>query len=301
MLEFVTVGHVTLDRITRERGNRLHWIPGGPAVHTSFAAASLGAKTYIVSKIGTDFGKAREKWLKRKVNTSFLKVTQASTTKFEIRYSKGSRSLRLLSKCENLDQTDLPKGLRIRSLHLGPVIDEIPEAVAESFASQSTVTSLDPQGYVRRIGRGGAVLLKRWCNRRLLKRVDVLRGSTDEMRLMAGSGGVKWVLRKLRRLGPSVCILTRSGRGSILLSDEGLFRIPAYEPEMIVDPTGAGDTFTGSFLLEYANSGDAVWSACVGAAAASIKVERSGPCLIQDRKRLTERATAVNSKVRRAG
>lgn len=143
--------------------------------------------------------------------------------------------------------------------------------------------------------------MKRWCNRRLLKRVDVLRGSTDEMRLMAGSGGVKWVLRKLRRLGPSVCILTRSGRGSILLSDEGLFRIPAYEPEMIVDPTGAGDTFTGSFLLEYANSGDAVWSACVGAAAASIKVERSGPCLIQDRKRLTERATAVNSKVRRAG
>jgi len=261
----------------------------------------LGAKTYIVSKIGTDFGKTREKWLRRKVNTSFLKVTQASTTKFEIRYSKGSRSLRLLSKCENLDEIDLPKGLRIRSLHLGPVINEIPEAVAESLASRSTVTSLDPQGYVRRVGRGGVVLLKRWCNRRLLKRVDVLRGSTDEMRLVAGSGSVKKVLARLRRLGPSVCILTRSGQGSVLLSGEKFFRIPAYQPEMIVDPTGAGDTFTGGFLLEYANSGDAVWSACVGAAAASIKVERLGPCLIQDRRRLTERAIAVHSKVRRAG
>ena len=63
---------------------------------------------------------------------------------------KQRRSLKLVSKCGSIDQSDLPEGLRIRSLHIGPVIGEVPEMVARFLASRSAVTSLDPQGYLRK-------------------------------------------------------------------------------------------------------------------------------------------------------
>ncbi len=300
MLDFVTVGHITLDRIRRGRQERPIWIPGGPAVHASLIAASLGAKTYALSKVGTDFGRSRMKWLVQMgVDTRLLKVSRTPTTKFEIRYRGERRSLRLLSKCENINQFDLPQGLRIRSLHMGPVIDEIPEAAAKSLASRSMVTSLDPQGYLRRVARSGQVVARSWLDKALLRRIDVLRGSSDELRMMVGRISSKDALRRLKRLGPSVCILTRSSDGSDLLHDRGIFRIPAFKPETVVDPTGAGDAFSGAFLTEYVRSKDPIWSSCVGAAAASIKVETSGPCFIRDRSKVIERANIILSGVRR--
>ncbi len=299
MLDFVTVGHITLDCIRRGRQERPTWIPGGPAVHASLIAASLGAKTYALSKVGTDFGRSRMKWLvQMAIDTRLLKVSRTPTTRFEIRYWKEKRSLRLVSKCENISQFDLPKGLRIRSLHIGPVIDEIPEAAAKSLASRSMVTSLDPQGYLRRVARSGQVVARSWLDKVLLRRIDVLRGSSDELRMMGGISS-KNALRRLKRLGPSVCILTRSSDGSDLLHDRRIFRIPAFKPETVVDPTGAGDAFSGAFLTEYVRSKEPVWSACVGAAAASIKVETSGPCFIRDVSKLIERANIVLSGVRR--
>jgi len=129
----------------------------------------------------------------------------------------------------------------------------------------------------------------------------VLRGSSNELRMMVGGMSSRNALKKLKRLGPSVCILTRSGHGSDLLCDEGLFQVPAFKPERIVDPTGAGDSFSGAFLREYSISKEPIWSACVGSAAASVKVETSGPCFIRDRSRLIERANTVLSGLRALG
>jgi len=302
MLDFVTVGHITLDCIRRGRPERLTWVPGGPAVHTSLIVASLGTKTYALSKVGADFGRSRIRWIAQTgVDTRLLKMSSTPTTKFEIRYWKEKRSLRLVSKCEAINRFDLPQGLRIRSLHLGPVIDEIPEVVARSLASRSIVTSLDPQGYLRRVAGGGRVVARSWLDKALLRRIDVLRGSSDELRMMVGRISSKDALRRLRGLGPSVCVLTRSGNWSDLICDDGIFRIPAFKPETVVDPTGAGDAFSGAFLTEYVQSNEPVWSACVGAAAASLKVETSGPCFIRDRSKLMERANILRSGVLRLG
>jgi len=297
MLDFLTVGHITLDRIVRPE-KRTIWVLGGPAVHTSLTVSSLGCKPYVLSKVGPDFGKNRRGWLRRMgVGTKLLKAVPAPTTRFEIRYRRQSRRLRLMSRCEDIRLCDLSADVRIRSLHIGPVIGEVPEAVASFLANRSDVTSLDPQGYLRRVASDGRVLNKPWLGRTLLGSVEVLKGSYDELRMMLGAVCLRSMLKKLRRLGPSVCILTRGGKGSILLCDEGIFRVPAFKPQIIVDPTGAGDAFCGAFLRCYALSEDPVWSACVGSAAASIKVETSGPCFIRDRSLLMERANAVLSNL----
>ena len=299
MLELVTVGHVTLDQIGTSPRKKM-WLAGGPAVHASLAAASLGIKPYIISKVGEDFGTRRIEWLREMgTDTRFLKVTTTPTTRFEIKYQKGERFMWLLSECEKINILDLQRSKRIRSLHLGPVTGEIPESVAGSFADQSVLTSLDPQGYLRRIGRDKRVLMRPWLDRSLLRRIDVLKASSNELRLMTGIANFRDALRKVRRMGPSICIHTKGAHGSDLLTDKGFFRIPAYKPKRVIDVTGAGDAYMGVFLCEYARCKDAVWSASLGAAAASLKVERLGSSLIRDPGRLVERANVVFSEVQR--
>jgi sugar/nucleoside kinase (ribokinase family) len=180
-------------------------------------------------------------------------------------------------------------------------MNEIPETVAESLADQSRITSLDPQGYLRKVGGNGKVLERSWLDGSLLRKVNVLKGSSDELKLMTGVSNSTEALKKLKRIGPSICILTKSGRGADLLSDEGLFRIPAYKPRRIVDSTGAGDAFIGAFLSEYVHSKDSMWAACLGMAAASVKVENVGPTVIHDPSSVVERANFILPGIRRIG
>jgi len=54
------------------------------------------------------------------------------------------------------------------------------------------------------------------------------------------------------------------------------FRVPDY-PSHRVDPTGEMDVFCGAFLAAYHENYDPLYSVTLASAAASIKVESSGP------------------------
>jgi len=299
MLRLVTLGHVTLDRIGIGRYRKTGWVPGGPAVHTSLTAISLGARPLITSKVGTDFGQRRVRWLRQKgVDIRFLTVVKAPTTKFEITYKNDHRRLRLLGRCDNLETLDLKQNIRIHCLHIAPVIGEITETVAGWFADRSMFVSLDPQGYLRKVGRSRVISERRWLDRSLLKKIGILKATSDELRAMVGDSDSN-ALKRLKGMGPSICIHTRGCEGLDLLLPSGFFHIPAYRPEKVVDPTGAGDVFTAAFLLDFSRSGDAVWSACLGTAAASLKIEHMGPACIREASKISERANELLSNVRR--
>ncbi len=49
-------------------------------------------------------------------------------------------------------------------------------------------------------------------------------------------------------MGPRVVVAKQGEYGSALITADGFFALPAYPLEMVVDPTGAGDTFAGGFI-----------------------------------------------------
>ena len=82
-----------------------------------------------------------------------------------------------------------------------------------------------------------------------------------------------------------------------MLSVEGTaYEIPAYTPNKIVDPTGAGDAFIGGFLAEYVRGREILWCGCVGSAAASTVVEGVGPTFLGDRDEIYRRANLLYEK-----
>jgi sugar/nucleoside kinase (ribokinase family) len=43
-------------------------------------------------------------------------------------------------------------------------------------------------------------------------------------------------------------VIKKGEHGAMLASEAGLFLVPAYPVEKVVDPTGAGDSFAGAFM-----------------------------------------------------
>jgi sugar/nucleoside kinase (ribokinase family) len=78
--------------------------------------------------------------------------------------------------------------------------------------------------------------------------------------------------------------------------EDTIHKVPAYKPEKIIDPTGAGDAFIGSFLAEYINGEDCSWCSYMGSAAASLVVEGVGPTFFGDKEEIYRRARLLYGK-----
>ena len=280
-----------LDHISH--GNRQH-VPqmGSPCVYASLGARALNASVVLGSKVGRDFGAERLTWLhKRGIDIGHVTQTNSRTTSFKISYFDGHREMWLLSKCPSLtarDVSDLPSS---SAIHMGPIMNEIPQSLAVSLTNRNALTCLDPQGYLRSVLRDGRIHKLAWHNRTLLRKLDVLKVSADEASAVIGRSDSS---RKLLQVGPRVVLITKAGAGTIVWSkDSGKFAVPAYRTQ-VRDPTGAGDALAASFLVTWVRTGDLQWSAAVASAVASFVVEKvAGPPSFGTSRQVEERAKEV--------
>ena len=54
--------------------------------------------------------------------------------------------------------------------------------------------------------------------------------------------------RAVMEMGPGGVVAKQGKYGAALFTQDGVFALPAYPLETVVDPTGAGDTFAGGFV-----------------------------------------------------
>ena len=82
----------------------------------------------------------------------------------------------------------------------------------------------------------------------LLKNVDGVIINEQEAKMLSGIHNLPRAGRKILELGPRFVIIKKGEHGSILLSREDCFVLPAYPVEQVIDPTGAGDSFAGGMM-----------------------------------------------------
>jgi sugar/nucleoside kinase (ribokinase family) len=71
-------------------------------------------------------------------------------------------------------------------------------------------------------------------------------------------------------------VVTRSGRGCVVITREETDAVPAYPVERVVDATGAGDLFAAGFLVGLARGADYRTAARLGALAAAEVIQHLG-------------------------
>jgi sugar/nucleoside kinase (ribokinase family) len=299
VFDIVTVGHFAIDHFHLPRTVYSKPTLGGPPTYVSIAAAKLDSQVSVISKVGEDFSNNYIRWLRNnRIDLSALKrVNGASTTQFEIKYSKDwKRNLHLKARAPPLLATDVPDSLQSRAIHVAPIANELSEELVTKLRKATDILSLDPQGFVRSFERRGNVSLKSWKGQAVLERTDVYKSSLDELEAVTGTGDFNSAMLAIADYGVRVVIVTRGIHGSTMLMDNTFHSIPAYGSKKVVDPTGAGDAFSGAFLAEYVRAKDPLWCACVGSASASFVVEGLGPERFEEKEETYERAREIYEK-----
>ena len=300
MFDVISVGHFAIDSIFLS-GRRMPFVVlGGSVAYFSFAARRLDATVSVVSKVGDDFPGAYVWWLEQEgIDLSgMVKVEDAQTTRFELKYSNNlsNRKLRLKNEAPPITVNDLPKSLKAKAIHIAPVAGEVSYKVVKKLKNCADLLSLDPQGLVRKFDEKGNVTLGSLKNKRILELVDIYKSSLNEIKAATGRSRLDSAIKAVHDYGVETVIVTLGMKGAVLSVGETSYNIPAYKSKKIVDPTGAGDVFVGGFLAEYIRGENSLWCACVGSAAASLVVEAAGPTFFGDKAEIYRRAHVLYEK-----
>ncbi len=295
--DVVAVGHFTIDSISLPSRSGPFIILGGAVTYASLITKRLGGTVQVISKVGGDFPEAYMWWLREEgVDLSgVVKVDGEQTTRFELGYSSdlSNRTLKLKSRAPPINVSDLPHSLQAKAVHVAPVAGEISYEVIEQLKECADVLSLDPQGLLRSFDEAGNASYGFPVDKRILSLVNIYKSSFDEICVLTGHSDVNSAIKAVHDSGVETVIVTLGLKGVVFSVEQTLYHVPACNPAVVVDPTGAGDVFIGAFLNEYVRQKDSLWCACVGSAAASLVIEGIGPTFFGEKEEIYRRARAV--------
>ena len=287
-VDFVAVGHVTLDQTPR--GSR----PGGAAYYAAITAHRLGLRVGLLTSYGPDFPREA-----LPADISVANVPSERTTTFRIgrgrtgrdRLARGHRprDLAVLARATDLEADALPEAWRDASLGgLYPVAGEVDPALAAAFPEASLVAV--PQGWMRQRGAGGVVAPQPWEDADLvLPYVQAVVTSLEDIAPFE-KAALEWFQQV------PVGAVTRGRDGAILFVNGERYHV---EPDRAteVDATGAGDVFAATLLIEYHRGGSPWEAAAAAACCAAASVEAEGAAGIPDQPALAARLAAYHRRL----
>lgn len=232
---FLSVGHFCYD--VSPNG----YILGGSASYSTLTARNLGHRARAVTAVGANFD--RNNPLLDGVKTVYRESPE--TTIFDNQYDEmGHRQQFILGAAKELNGSDVPVDWCTSNIvYLCPIADEVAADLVHRF-SDDTLIGATPQGWLRKWDASGKVETKRWATAEaILPHIDVLILSDEDVRAYPDE------LEKYIQLAPIV-VLTRGARGATLFQNNTQLKSAAYSVTEI-DPTGAGDVFATSFLIDY--------------------------------------------------
>ena len=274
LYDVIYVGNYTKDTIITPEGTR--YVDGGAVNYAAHAAARLGYKTAVVTRL------ARED--KRMIDA----LESAGVDCFPV-YTPSSTLMKLVYKTHDVDQ---------RTLHVTGTAGTItynqvaclngkavvagtslrgevePEFFDEVRQRKGTIIGLDVQGFVR-VLRGENLVYEPWEDMaRVLKNVDILKSDMVEAEYLTGETDIEKAALVYIGLGVKEVVLTHSK--GVLIHADGKNHHFTFHSESMDGRSGRGDTCLGTYVVKRLNHSAeeaGKWTAAV----TSMKVERLGP------------------------
>ncbi len=110
----------------------------------------------------------------------------------------------------------------------------------------------------------------------VIKKTKILLPSGEEAMLLTGDKDAKSACEALLKLGPEIVVLKEAKDGCTVYTNKETIKVPGFKVKE-VDPTGAGDSFGGAFVVEYLAKASLKDAARFANAVGALKVTSFGP------------------------
>mgnify|MGYP001389468801 CR=1 FL=1 len=243
-MSLLVTGSVGIDTVRTPHGYNADCI-GGSAIHFTMGAG-IFTDVKFLGVIGGDFPfNLKELFDGRQVDLTGLEVRKSSKT---FRWS-GSY------------QGDMNEA-RTDEVELN-VLAEAPPKAPESYQDCEYVflANTSPSLQMELLGQLGspafvaADTMNHWIVtanedlKELLDRIDMLVLNDGEARLLTGQQNLITAAKKILEMGPRFVVVKKGEHGSMMYTRDGdCFILPAYPTTVVIDPTGAGDSFAGGMM-----------------------------------------------------
>ena len=293
MKKTLIVGTVAYDEIEtpKERSGK---ILGGAATYIGLSASLFDIKPSIISVVGGDFKKEHLELLKSKgINTDSIEIiAKGKTFYWKGKYHKDWNKRDTLSTQLNVlaDFNPVVKSDQKNSeiVVLGNLHPAIQNSVVKQITLSKKCVILDTMNF--------------WMDNSLdelydvITKTDIMIINDEEAIQLSKKESLFDAANEILNLGPTFLVIKKGEHGALLFGDNQFFAIPAFPVNVVVDPTGAGDTFAGGFAgylaqkeeLNFENLKQAVVH---GTIMASFCVEGFGTMVMQglDKKKVMKR------------
>ncbi len=278
-MSLITFGTMVIDAIETPFG-KVDKIVGGSATYLALAASKFVKPVQQISIVGYDFPQEElDELTKRGVQLNGVEIVPDKKTFFwSGRYHLDMNSRDTLVTDLNVLADFNPivpdnyQGAEF--LMLGNIMPKLQLSVINQLKKRPKLIVLDTMNY--------------WMDtamddlKEVLQKVDVLLVNDGEARQLSGEFSLVKAARKILQMGPKFLIIKKGEHGALLFNENHVFFAPALPLEEVFDPTGAGDTFAGSFIGHLAKTKDISYenmktAIIIGSAMASFCVEKFGP------------------------
>jgi sugar/nucleoside kinase (ribokinase family) len=256
---------------------------GGSAANTIVGIANLGARAAYVGKVKDD-----------QIGRLYSHDIRAANVAFETRPAANGPA----TGCSYILVT--PDGERTMNTYLGAAQDLTPDDIDAAQIAASRIVYLegylwDPknakEAFVKAAsiahgaGRQVALTLSdSFCVDRyrdefldLMRKgtVDLIFANESELHSLYQTADFDTALKQLRE-DTKLGVVTRSERGCVVVSKQGVVAAPAYPIDKLVDTTGAGDLFAAGFLFGLVRNAGHENAGRLGALAAAEVIQHIG-------------------------
>ncbi|MCG2618000.1 PfkB family carbohydrate kinase [Terrimonas sp. NA20] len=274
MYDICCVGHITLDKIVTP-GRQVE-MPGGTSYYFSNAIRQMDVRYLLVTAVAPS-----EKRFVEMLNSQGIEIKafdSEQTVCFENIYREDMdhREQKVWAQSDPFHTAQL-EGTEARIFHLGPLLaGDIPGDLIR-FLSEKGIVSMDAQGFLREV-REHAVYPVDWpAKKELLAYVDVLKANEEEMHVLTGEKDIRKGAAILASWGVKEVLITLGSKGSVILTNDQYYDIPAFINGPAIDATGCGDTYMAGYLYQRAKGVAPDQAAVFASAMAGLKVMASGP------------------------
>ena len=291
---WVAIGHLIKETIKFPH-KTIGPVLGSPAAYSSVAAARLGVKAGIITKVGKDIPQDLLKPLfEAGVDTRGLKIEGEDTTTNLLLYdASGNKTFRYLKKAPDILFNDIPRSyLAAKIFYICPINYEVSLETIRHIHSLDKIMAMDLGGW------GGAASTAHpkgekdyYILRKLIKYLHIVKASTEDCQYLFHSRDIpaNEIPHLFVEWGAKIGIVTLGKNGSIVADKKRQLRVPAFSSN-VIDCTGAGDVYSAGFLAEYLKTKNVEKSALFASATSSLVIEDSGGVSV---KRMPDRAKVL--------